>query len=116
MKLREIIIIGCILIFSLACYIIIEVTKVPGDYVVVNVGQETVAKYSLHENGIYEINGGTNILHIEDGYAWLDDATCPDKLCVKFGKISKNGESITCKPNSVAIVVHGEKDFVELDG
>ena len=46
----------------------------------------------------------------------MDDANCPDKLCVKQGKISKDGETITCLPNKVTVTVYGEDDFVELEG
>lgn len=116
MKVREIIIIVGILLISLASYLIIEFTKKPGETVIVKVNGTEVATYSLNVDGIYEINNGTNILHIEDGYAWLDDANCPDKLCVKSGRISKDGETITCLPNKVSIIVSGEKDFVDLVG
>lgn len=116
MKIREVIIIAGILLLSITSYLIIEFTKKPGESVIIKINGEEVATYSLDDNGIYEINGGTNILHIEDGYAWLVDANCPDKLCVKSGRISKDGETITCLPNKVSIIVSGEKDFVELEG
>ena len=101
MKVREIIIIVGILLISLASYLIIEFTKKPGETVIVKVNGTEVATYSLN---------------VEDGYAWLDDADCPDKLCVKSGRISKDGETITCLPNKVSIIVSGEKDFVDLVG
>lgn len=82
----------------------------------VRVNGEKIAEYSLSVDGIYVLNNGTNVLHIKGGKAWLDDAECPDKLCVKQGKISKDGQTITCLPNKLTIVVLGESDFVELEG
>lgn len=115
MKKIEYIIISGILLFATTLYGIISLTKKPGGTVVVRVNGEQVAEYSLMVNGEYELNGGTNILHIEDGQAWLIDATCPDKLCVNFGKISFNGETITCLPNKLTVtVIKAEDDFVEL--
>ena len=74
---------------------------------VVAVNGEKVAEYSLSENGTYPLNGGTNILVIEDGAAFLEEANCPDKLCVKQGRISRTGQCITCLPNRLTVTVEG---------
>lgn len=116
MKKREIIIIACILVLSILAYLVIELTKKPGDIVIVKIYGKVVAEYPLNENGVFEINGGTNILHIEEGYAWISDANCPDKVCVKEGRISKDGETISCKPNGVTILVDAEESFIDLEG
>ena len=116
MKRLEVLIIAGVLVISLISALVIELVKEPGQGVIVRINGEEVADYSLSIDGIYEINGGTNILHIANGEAWLDDANCPDKLCVKQGKISKDGETITCLPNKVTVTVYGEDDFVELEG
>lgn len=49
-----------------------------------------------------------NYLVIEGGYVYLKDADCPDKLCVKQGRISKAGESIICLPHHLVIRIVGE--------
>jgi hypothetical protein len=76
-------------------------------------GQE-VGNYQLTENGTYELNGGTNILRIENGEAYLTDANCPDKLCVHQGRISKTNQVITCLPNKLTVTVYGAEEGVEL--
>lgn len=114
MKIKEIIIIGSILLVSSLSWVAVELTKKPGSGVIVKINGVEVADYSLSVDGVYELNGGTNILHIEGGKAWLEDATCPDKLCVKQGKIDEDGETITCLPHKLTITVYGEDDFVEL--
>ena len=115
MKKIDIIIISSILVLSFLSYVFVSMFKEPGASVIVRINGEQVAEYSLSVDGEYELNGGTNILHIEDGKAWLVDATCPDKLCINFGKIENNGETITCLPNKLTItVVSAEDDFVEL--
>ena len=80
----------------------------------VKVDGEEVGKYSLSEDGEYELNGGTNILRIENGAAYLIEANCPDHLCVKQGKINKNGQTITCLPNKLTVTVYGEDNDVDL--
>lgn len=55
-------------------------------------------------------NGGTNHLVIRDGTAWVDEATCPDKVCIHQGKVTLNRQMIVCLPNRmVATVVAPEE-------
>ena len=49
--------------------------------------------------------GGQNHLVIQDGCARIEEADCPDKLCVKQGTVSKSGESLVCLPNRVVVAV-----------
>ncbi len=114
MKKRDIILIAGILIAALALLLVLELTKTEGARVVVRVDGKNVAEYSLTENGRYELNGGTNILVIEEGKAYLCEANCPDKLCVNQGKIHRTGEVITCLPNKLTVTVYGAEESVEL--
>ena len=54
-------------------------------------------------------NGGTNHLVIQDGEVYIDDASCPDKVCIHQGKIHKSGEMIVCLPNLMIAKVVGEE-------
>lgn len=85
-----------------------------GAWAVVCVNGEETARYSLEENGEYPLNGGTNILVIQDGEAWLVDANCPDKLCVKQGRIKYTGQCITCLPNRLTVTLEGAEQGIEL--
>ena len=80
------------------------------DIVTVNVDGKVTGTYSLIENQTIEINGGSNILKIEDGVADMIEADCPDKLCVKQKAVSKNKESIICLPNEVIVEVKSDED------
>lgn len=82
-----------------------ELGREDGESVAVIVNGEVVGEYKLSENGRYEINGGTNILVIMDGAAYVEKATCPDGLCKKQGKISMVDERIVCLPNKVIIEI-----------
>ena len=76
-----------------------------GAVAAVYIENEVVGKYPLAINSEYEINGGTNILKIEDGKAYMLYADCPDGWCKNQGKIYLSGERITCLPNRVMIIV-----------
>ena len=114
MKKRDIILIASILVVAIAFFLIVELIKEEGAGVVVKVDGVEVAEYSLSKSGTYPLNGGTNILVIEDGRAYLSDANCPDKLCVHQGKISRTGEVITCLPNKLTVTVFGAEESVDL--
>ena len=90
--------------------------KETGAYVLVRVDGEETGKYFLNQSGTYKLNGGTNILEIEDGQAYLSEANCPDKICIKMGKINLNGQCITCLPNKLTVTVYGAEDGVDIVG
>lgn len=96
----------------MSSYFIIEATREPGSYVTVSIDGEYVATYPLSKNAQYELNGGTNILVIEDGYAYIKSASCPDSLCVKQGKKSLSGQKIVCLPNKVMVEVFSDSDEI----
>ena len=110
MKKRDFILIGAILAVILIAFAVTSLVKEDGAYVVVRVDGKEVAKYSLTVDGEYELNGGTNVLKIEGGKAYLISANCPDHLCVKQGKVDKSGETITCLPNRLTVTVYGSDD------
>ena len=85
-----------------------------GAGVIVRVDGVETARYSLSESGRYELNGGTNILVIEDGAAYMLQADCPDHICVSQGKIRYTGQCITCLPNKLTVTVYGTDQGVEL--
>ena len=114
MKRKDFILLGIIVFVILALYLVINLTKQDGAFVVVRIDGKQVAQYSLSEDGEYELNGGTNVLKIENGQAFLISANCPDHLCVKQGKIDQGGETITCLPNRLTITVYGVDAEVDL--
>ncbi|MBR7181782.1 MAG: NusG domain II-containing protein [Clostridia bacterium] len=117
MKKRDLILIGIVLAVILLSFLLITLLKKDGAYVIVRVNGEEVARYSLAEDGEYELNGGSNILRIEGGKAYLTEANCPDHLCINQGKIDQTGETITCLPNRLTVTVYGADDAeVEIIG
>ena len=50
-----------------------------------------------------------NIILVENGAISMQSADCPDKLCVKQGKISTGAYPIVCLPHKIIISLEGEK-------
>ncbi len=114
MKKRDLILIGAILLVAVAALALFALTGEEGAYVIVRVDGVQVARYALTQDGEYQLNGGTNTLCIQDGKAYLTYADCPDLLCVKQGRVSINGQTITCLPNKLTVTVYGADDGVDL--
>ena len=114
--LFDIILIAVILIVSLSVLLIVFLTREEGNTVVVYVDGDKVAEYPLSVDGVYYLNNGTNTLVIEDGVAYMRDATCPDKFtgngCVNTGKISYVGQKIVCLPNKLIVEIVGEGEGI----
>ena len=114
--LSDIILITVILIVSLSVLLIVFLTRESGNIVVVYVDGEKVAEYPLSVDGVYYLNNGTNTLVIENGEAYMRDATCPDKYtgngCVNTGRISYVGQKIVCLPNRVIVEIVGEGEGI----
>lgn len=109
----DLLLIGGCLLLAAGLLLFSRLGSAPGTEVVVRVDGAETARYSLWENGTYPLNGGTNVLVIENGEAWLSEADCPDHLCVKQGKISQSGQVITCLPNRLTVTVCGGQADVD---
>ena len=57
-----------------------------------------------------DASGNENLLVIEGGSVRLEDADCPDRLCVRQGAISRSGESIICLPHKLVITIEGRAE------
>lgn len=106
---RDILLIAILLLTALGLLLFLKSGqgKENGAVAVVTVDGNETGRYSLSEDGTIALNNGSNILVIEAGEAWVSEADCPDKICMSFGKISKNGEFIVCLPNRLIITVEG---------
>lgn len=106
----DLIFIAALLALAAVLYLLLSAGRDPGAVAVVRVDGEETARYPLYADGVYPLNGGTNTLMIQGGEAWLTDADCPDRLCVKQGHIRFSGQCITCLPNKLTVTLEGAPD------
>jgi hypothetical protein len=84
----------------------------PGDMVVVTVDNEVYSRMPLHKDGqllITSAPGKTNLLVIQGGAAWIQEASCSNQVCVRSGSISQEGELIVCLPHKVVVSIEREE-------
>lgn len=103
----DVIVIAAIIILSFSVLLFARLTREEGAFASVSVKGALVGEYPLTQNGTYSLNGGTNVLVIENGAAYLSYSSCPDHTCERHGKIRYAGEQIICLPNEVIITVKG---------
>ena len=118
---NDIIFIGALILIIAIIGGLTFVFRKEGSTVIVKVNNEIYGKYSLDEDRVVEIKSerGYNILVIEDGKAYVKDASCPGKYaltkCTNQRAISYNGEHIFCNENAVEIAIEGEINDNGLD-
>ena len=106
----DLILIASLLIISALAIGVMLLLREEGGYVTVEIAGDKVGEYPLYLNGEYELNGGTNILVIENGEAYMSYADCPGHVCIKRGRIKYRGQSIECSPNNLIVKVKGNAD------
>lgn len=114
---RDIMLISTLIIVCAAVFLIINfVVKKDGITAAVKVDGNIVYMLPLDKNASVTVEGyqgGSNTVVIENGTVYMKDADCPDKLCEKTGKISKNGETIVCLPHRVVVEIQGGEGNVD---
>ena len=105
---HDILFIAVLLFLCAAAALGLYVFREDGDTVTVSIDGQLYAEYPLTEDCVVELisDGGFNRLVIEDGYAYVEESSCPDGICSSHRPISHNGESIICLPNKVVIEIH----------
>ena len=77
-----------------------------GNQVEVRIDGKVTARYSLDENRTVKLPvKEINIIKIQDGSVWMEEADCPDKVCIKKGKIHRINDSIICLPHKVVVEI-----------
>ena len=79
----------------------------PAGSAVITVDNKEYEIVSLDENKKITVENeyGKNVIIIKDGQVFMEGADCPDKTCVKQGKIMKTGQSIVCLPHRLTITI-----------
>lgn len=55
-------------------------------------------------------DGQYNLLTITSQGIFIEEANCPDQICVRWGKISKPGQTIVCLPHRLVISITGNQE------
>ena len=117
---RDIFLIAAFLCVALIIYAFLYLSSSEGDIVIVKVDGTVVKELPLNQDDEFTVSGfqgGINSIIIRNGSVLASDADCPDKLCVKTGKINRAGETIVCLPHRVVVEIKmdsvSDNDYID---
>lgn len=96
-----------IILIPVLCFVFITLNKSTsskGDTVSIYYNSELYKSVPLNEDNEINVNN-TNTIIIKDSSVYMQHADCPDKLCIKQGRVSSSAKDIVCLPNKVRITV-----------
>lgn len=109
LKKRDIILIISLLFIGIIALVIWHfIYSDDGKYVTIEQRNELIGTYPLNVDKEIEIEHRDKVVNkiiIKDGYCYMEEAECPDHLCIKQGKVNKSGQTIVCLPNRVVVTV-----------
>ena len=110
-KKADLILLVAILALSILGYIFLRKTATPDAQIEITVAGQEYASYPLNKDATYNIktNYGYNIIVVNNGQVWVSEADCPNKDCMHFGKMTKEGQVILCLPHKLAVRIIGGK-------
>ena len=97
----------------------LQLLKTTDEYseVEIQVNGELYGRYRLEQDQEIDVNDKNKVL-IKDRKVRMEDADCPDQICVNHRAISRDGESIICLPNQTIVrsVVERNRRWMRLHG
>lgn len=92
------------IVFSVG-FLVINSTEINSEIVQIKVNGELHKELNVNEEGMFVIktNDGHSIVNVKNKEVFVVEATCPDKICVRHGKLLNKYDSIVCLPNKIVI-------------
>ena len=121
MKRRDILFGAGVLLFVIACFVLRGfLYHGNAAYVEFSQNGSVIRRVSLSEGEGQDIlitsdDGGYNLVHIENGSVFVQEADCGNGDCVRQGEIHRTGESIICLPHKLVITIVSNSDGMSED-
>ena len=102
------------IVFSVG-FFVINSTEIDSDIVQIKVNGELHKELSINEDGMFVIktDDGHSIVNVKNKEVFIVEATCPDKICVRHGKLLNKYDSIVCLPNKIVIEYKTKSDDID---
>lgn len=114
-KKTDLLIIGIFLLIALVVFLPTLSGKDKTLTAVITADGETVTEIELTDNTKEEIKINDTVIKIEGKSVAFFDSNCPDKTCIRTGKLDSAGDSSACVPNRVSVYIKGEKAQGDID-
>ena len=113
------VLIGALLVVAVAGMLVIQALREEGAQVVITWNGQVEGTYPLDEDQTFVFegeSGGYNVVTIEDGFVFMEEANCPDQICVKHKPLNQTADPIVCLPNKLVVEVSAPNSEKQLDG
>lgn len=109
LNLKEAAVIAIILIICFLALFIVNSGK-NGKYAVISSDGNEILRLELDKDrqNITVANAENIVFEVKDGTIFVTETDCHDKICLKTGAVSKNGQSIVCLPKKITVKIIGE--------
>ncbi len=118
-KKSDFIILGVVICVTAICFTLF---KQPSDKALAEIRLNGMSVLKLPLNTDTSVNLDTlnadfpNIkLVVSDGYIYIEEADCYDKVCVHTGKINSKYQSIVCLPNKLIVNILDYNTYSNID-
>lgn len=119
MKKKDVAMILAALAVALVLYAVSQLTLgTQAAQVVVSIGGKEVLRKPISINDTYEIaqeDGSVNVICVQDGAVYMQEANCRDGLCIRQGKMRSAAKTIVCLPHELTVRLEGETADAEQD-
>jgi len=105
------ILIVLILALGIISLITLNHVRQPGETVTIEVNGQALYHLDLNTSQQVTVTGsiGETTIKIDHGAARVTYSDCPEKICIKTGKIHRAGQVIVCVPNRVVVTIEGKR-------
>lgn len=106
---NDLLLIGGILLTALILFVGIRLFSSRGVWAVVERDGHELTRLPLNSEAEYTVSDeyGTNVIRTGNGRVWMEEADCPDRLCVRQGPVSSSAGRIVCLPHRIVIRIIG---------
>ena len=107
---KDVVFLGGLLLGGILLTVGIYLFSKTGESVRITIDGAVYGTYSLEEDREIPVerDGSViNVVRIEDGSVRMEQATCPDALCIRQGAISREQQTIVCLPHKLVVEVYG---------
>lgn len=107
---KDAVFLGGLLLSGILLTVGIYLFSKTGESVRITIDGTVYGTYSLNEDREIPVerDGSViNVVRIEDGSVRMEQATCPDALCIRQGAISRERQTIVCLPHKLVVEVYG---------
>lgn len=103
----DMILFAAALLIGIAGFFMLQKNTEAGTLVRIVSDGELQYELPLDSDGEYTVfsDHGYNIICIENGQVYMKDADCPNKDCMRYGRISNEGQMIICLPHRLVVSI-----------